>query len=100
MSRYAIRLAGLRGKIEEASPDQAIGAFEWLAEYDPDRFEGRGFVRWTFDPAEALSFASMTEAIYFAMTISDRLPVRADGKPNRPLTAFHLEFQPVPEVAS
>jgi hypothetical protein len=46
----------------------------------------------TDDPAEAMHFAGDAEAIAYVKQVPASCPLRPDGKPNRPLTAFHVEF--------
>lgn len=79
-----------------ASSDTEINA--WVKRYDPDAFDGGGDVEFTSDPAEALSFATVSEALTFWKQVSTVRPVREDGKPNRPLTAFTTGVQPLPDV--
>lgn len=62
---------------------------QWLAEYDVEYDDGRGFTRWTRDASQALIFADAAAAFSAWRSISQCHPVRAtDGQPNRPLTAF------------
>lgn len=70
--------------------DWPVGAY--LAAYDPEANGGWGDAAWTADPAEALVFPGMEAAheCYRAVPVSR--PVRPDGKPNRPLTIFAIEF--------
>lgn len=63
--------------------------------YDPEAFDGRGFVDFTDDPARAIHFATQAEAIEFWRQVPKSRPVREDGRPNRPLMAFSVEVQPV-----
>lgn len=79
---------------------RAVGA--WLESYDPDLTEtqaraivARGFtgpdgglVTVTADPARAKRFGSAAEALREWRRVSRRVPRRADGRPNRPLSAF------------
>ena len=63
----------------------------WLAEYDPDFDDGRGYIRGTEDPDEAMRFNSAMEALELWRAVSTVRPLRPDGKPNRPLSAFSVE---------
>lgn len=74
---------------------------EYLVEYDPDRPslspDGHpmiAHIRTTPDPAQARVFASGSEAMECWRQQSTRDPVRPDGRPNRPLTAFTVEIKP------
>jgi len=69
---------------------------KWLAEYDPARqgFDSEGrpmiaHIKITDDPMKALMFDDPRDALKLWQK-SDG--IRPDGKPNRPLTAFHVEF--------
>lgn len=64
----------------------------YLASYDPDGNGGQGAAAWTDDPDRAMQFASMIEAHECYTAVPRCMPVRADGKPNRPLTAFSVMF--------
>jgi hypothetical protein len=65
----------------------------WLKSYDPDGRGGRGNVIGTKKRAEALRFTDMPSAMKFWRQPSSVLPLRPDGKPNRPLTAFNIEVE-------
>lgn len=41
---------------------------------------------------EAKQFDTIGDAIWYARQIDARHPMRPDGRPNRPLTAFNMEF--------
>lgn len=65
----------------------------WLAAADVDARGGRGSARLTLVASEALAFPSMQEAFAFWRQQSTRRPLRPDGRPNRPLTAYTVEFE-------
>jgi hypothetical protein len=46
----------------------------------------------TDDPAEAMQFADDAAAVAYVKQVSASCPLRPDGKPNRPLTAYHVEL--------
>lgn len=46
---------------------------------------------------EAKTFPSVAEALEYWQQISPTVPVRPDGKPNRPLTAYTMETVHAPE---
>jgi hypothetical protein len=79
-------------------PVEAIG--QWVKDYDPDARDGLGEVFPTPDLAQAKRFATVREALKFYSQVSRVWPVRPDGKPNRPLTAFTVEFEHPPEDAT
>ena len=72
-------------------------AGEYVKTYDPEAHNGRGAATFTKDVNEALKFSDFTEAMAFARKQPANRPFRADGKPNRPLTAFTLECVHVTE---
>jgi len=72
---------------------------QWLMSYDPDAFDGRGEADWTVDPRQALQFPDHAAAYRCWQQTSQVRPVREDGRPNRPLTAFTAEVVAIPESA-
>jgi hypothetical protein len=73
-------------------PGAPLGAY--LASYDPEAFDGRGWSDWTQDRAKALVFTDYTVAWEFWRQIPVCRPRRPDGRPNRPLTAFTVVMEP------
>lgn len=75
----------------------------YVAAFDPDwqppGYDGPQVGRATFtsDPAEALQFTDVAAAMDFWKKPSTRRPLRSDGKPNRPLTAYTVEVRPAPK---
>lgn len=68
----------------------------YVEDYDPNAFDGRGDLMVTDDPEAALRFPSHHEALLFYR--QSALPphhLRADGAPNRPLTAFSIQAIPL-----
>lgn len=67
---------------------------QYVAAYDPtwhrpDGSYDGGMLRVTPDPAEALQFESVVDAL---AVWRRQYGTRPDGKPNRPLTAFTVEM--------
>src|ERR1051325_3169749 len=69
---------------------------KWLCEYDPAQqgFDSTGrpmiaHIKVTEDPMKALMFDNPADALKLWLKTDG---LRVDGKPNRPLTAFHVEF--------
>jgi hypothetical protein len=89
-----IKLVGLAGG-QGASPLDG----EYLVQYDPGR-DGvdpngnRMLAHIATSPrrADALVFETVAEAHACWTRVDPRQPVRADGRPNRPLTAFSVEI--------
>lgn len=69
---------------------------KFVCTFDPEPHGGRGNLTVTANPFEALAFATMEDAIRFWRQTSKTVPVRHDGKPNRPLTAYTVEFFETP----
>jgi hypothetical protein len=63
--------------------------------FDPDAHDGRGDLRVTDDRQKALSFGSPGEALRFWKKQSTVRPLRSDGEPNRPLTAWTMGIEPL-----
>jgi hypothetical protein len=74
-------------------PDAHVG--QALAFYDPDSYFGAGEFRFTSDPTEAIRFPSAADAFDEWKRVSTVRPIRHDGKPNRPLSAFTLKVMPI-----
>jgi hypothetical protein len=67
----------------------------YLETFDPDAGTDTitGCVTTTWNIDRAMRFESIANAIAYVMTQSKRVPLRPDGKSNRPLTAFTMEFK-------
>lgn len=74
----------------ESRQGEPIG--RWLSSYDPDTHGGRGDATLSNDRRDALQFNSREEAYSCWVRVSKVKPVRADGKPNRPLTSFTISI--------
>ena len=72
-----------------AHTGQPINA--WLKAFDAEAHDGLGYANFTDDFAEALHFRDVGKAMEFWRTRSKSRPLRADGRPNRPLTSFTVE---------
>ena len=91
---YVIEIVNLVGSTikEGPKPDGHFVQF-----YDPDAFEGRGDLVLTASYERALRFGSHRQAWEFYTQTSKTRPVREDGRPNRPLTAFSVQVRPIRE---
>jgi len=87
---YVIRLIGLA----DGRPTDFDG--EYLTKFDPDFRNGLGRVWTTPDQNKAKLFGDLGQVIEFWKITSRVRPMREDGKPNRPLTAFTIEPVAVP----
>jgi hypothetical protein len=78
----------LRSRADGSTNGLPVGWY--LAAYNADGNDGWGEAIWTEDRAEAIVFATAAEA-HARWTEQSRLrPLRPDGRPNRPLTAFSV----------
>jgi hypothetical protein len=78
------------------------GEDRFLADYDPDWLPPGvtladtggwcGMARWTDDPDEAMRFPTGRAAAEVWRMQSTIAPLRPDGFPNRPLTAFTVQI--------
>jgi hypothetical protein len=77
--------------------DGGVGGYEvgaWLERFDAEFGGGRGWARWTRDPRKAAQYPNLAAAHAAWTTVPKCAPVRPDGKPNRPLTAFTVTIEP------
>jgi hypothetical protein len=92
---YVIRIVALAGGIiNKRLQNQYVGGY--VKRYDPEAFDGRGDVEATMHAHEALKFKSTADAMAFWHQHSKTRPLREDGQPNRPLTAFTIEVVAAP----
>jgi hypothetical protein len=89
---YVIRIEGC------AHPCVRCPYGQYLVAYDPDGMGGFGLIRTTRDLREAKQFAHFADASALWRSQSTVRPLRVDGLPNRPLTAFTVSIITV-EVA-
>jgi len=87
---YVIRAIGFAGN------DPCPHAGQYLEDFDHHTPDGRGFGKFTSDPAKAKQFKATSDAMIFWGTQSTTVPLRPDGKPNKPLTALSISVEPVP----
>jgi hypothetical protein len=64
----------------------------FVSRYDPDYMGGLGRVWSCVDSRVAVQFQDYLNAFEFWRQTSKAKPVREDGKPNRPLTAFTVSI--------
>jgi hypothetical protein len=69
---------------------------QYVRACDFDAGEGRGNVVTTTRQDRALMFGSFKDAFGYWQTVSRRYPLRPDGMPNRPLSAYHMEVVKCP----
>ena len=71
-------------------------AGQFLEDFQHDTPDGLGFGKFTSDPTKAKQFASRADAMIFWNKQSRVKPYRADGRPNKPLTALSVSVEPAP----
>lgn len=82
--------------VDCAWPDgDRTGDDTYLMTCDFEANGGRGFLTVTTDQRCAKRFSSGREALEYWRTQSKTVPLRPDGKPNRPLTAYTIEIKQV-----
>lgn len=92
MRGYAMKVVATVGRVADAC---GYAEGQYVKGYDLDAFDGRGDVLLTRRLEEAQLWPT-AQALYRAwMATSTVRPLRADGQPNRPLTAFSVEAVPV-----
>ena len=93
-----IRLVDLTGTVTgscsndgmaQTGLDDKAGAL-YLRYWDVEAHDGRGVAEWTYDIAKAYLFSSSIDAARVWKLVPVCRPLREDGKPNRPLTAFSV----------
>lgn len=77
----------------------SVESGRYIVRADVNSHGGRGWLVTTTDPSKARRFSDQPAAIEYWQRQSTKLPVRMDGQPNRPLTAFTVEVLPVDDVA-
>jgi len=68
---------------------------QYLKAFDFEAHNGVGEITLTADLTEAKRFNNLAEAFAFYQTTPACRPVRADGRPNRPLTATNWHMVPL-----
>jgi hypothetical protein len=74
-------------------PEKMLG--EYLMRADIEAYDGRGSADFTKQLKKAKRFATYEAAFEFWRAQSKTRPLRPDGEPNRPLTAFHMTIERV-----
>lgn len=84
--------AGLVGVLMNGSrQDNPTG--QYLESFDPDYNDGAGLASWTTDPDKAMTFLSAQHAFNCWRSQSSIKPLRNDGLPNMPLTAYTVQIR-------
>jgi hypothetical protein len=88
-----VKCIELAGKVIQIEGEEKSPAGMWLQAYDVEAHEGRGAVQWTESRYNAMIFHDPATAMRLWQTQSVTTPLRPDGKPNRPLTAYTVEVE-------
>lgn len=91
--QQVIRIVGT--PIVEFPIPEEVG--HYLKAYTANGGDGRGVIETTDNIDEAMRFPDLYAAIQCYRSVSTTHPLRPDFLPNRPLTAFTLEFVKVRE---
>lgn len=67
----------------------------YLKTFDPEGGGGQGIIEVTRLKKQAMKFNTQQECFEVWQKQSKTLPLRPDGKPNKPLTAFNISFVPL-----
>lgn len=82
---------------EQSHPPNLIG--KYLKSFDHEARNGFGIGKFTSDIRQAKRFANVMEAAEFWKRSPKCHPMRrSDGRPNRPLTAYTVTFEPAPDA--
>lgn len=68
-------------------------AGSYIKNFDAEAYPGRGSVLLTWSADEAKRFNNQKQAFEFWQTQSKKEPIRPDGRPNRPLTAYNVTVE-------
>lgn len=69
----------------------------YVASYDLDYGRGMGKVETTTDPTQAMWWPYSLDVFKAWKQVSPKYPIRADGKPNRPLSALTITVDTLDE---
>jgi hypothetical protein len=72
----------------------------YVENFDIEANHGRGAVMWTRHAHEAYTWPSAKEALEDWNRQSETLPLRPDGRPNKPMTAMTIAIVSAPKDAS
>lgn len=72
---------------------QNVADNKFLAYFDVEAYGGRGYAEWTRHRWEAIQFPHVAAAHDCWSAVPTSMPLRSDGEPNRPLSAFTVIFE-------
>jgi hypothetical protein len=74
-------------------PCNTVG--QYLQSCNFEAFNGRGYVTFAPDLNKAMKFPDKAAALQYWKTQSKTVPMRPDGKPKRPLTAYRVTIEDI-----
>ena len=83
--------------LELATGERTDAEGQFVQEYTPDGNDGRGDLLLTGNAGQAKRYPNAVAALRDWKRVSETHPVRLDGKPNRPMTAFTIRTVNVAE---
>jgi len=86
-------------RIEYAVNDETRIIGRYIKNFDVNAFGGDGWLTTTDYEPHAMHFEDARSALDFYRQVSTVKPLREDGQPNRPLTAFTVTFKPSEEIS-
>lgn len=89
--KYVIKIEGLMGQTITPNPYDPTGSF--VKSFDPDGNDGMGDLVLTEDVTKALQFDDAGAAFLLYQAQSKIRPLRPDGRPNKPLTAYTVSVE-------
>ena len=95
--KYAMRVLGMAGIYYNAAEMEAVGFDDpsYIQSYDLNYMGGRGQAMLTSDVTKAATWDTEIDVFKAWRTTSTLMPVRDDGRPNRPLTAYTISAEAV-----
>jgi hypothetical protein len=87
---YIMRIEGYGGGLHDQ--DDPL----WLESFDHDTGGQQGFCTLTRKVNDAMRFDTKADALIFWRKQSRTMPLRPDGHPNRPLTAYTVKIEELP----
>lgn len=97
MSKYAIYLIDFTGADQVARDLALTHVGKYVSHYDPDGMLPDDILQSVENVQDAIHYKDFDAAADAWRRVSKKWPVRSDGKPNRPLTAYTVEIVKVPE---
>lgn len=85
-----VRLVGLAGPARTTTIDGW-----YLVSCDVNENQGRGAIFASPNPDEAMVFDDAGQALEYWKRQSTKVPLRPDGKPNRPLTMYTVQIEKI-----